>query len=67
MLSGVARKLLHDHLFSMTLTYYHSPVICAGSFWRFVKLAGKKSVDERTRTAYPCSLREIIQVLQGFA
>jgi hypothetical protein len=33
--------LLCDHLFSMTLTYCHSPIICAGSSWRFVKLARK--------------------------
>jgi hypothetical protein len=30
-------------------------------------LQAKKRADERTRTAYPCSLRVISQVLQGFA
>jgi|SRR5215203_2374561 len=30
-------------------------------------LQGKRRADERTRTAYPCSLRVITQALQGFA
>jgi len=29
--------------------------------------AGKRRTDERTRTAYPCSLRVITQALQGLA
>jgi hypothetical protein len=29
--------------------------------------AEKRGADERTRTAYPCSLRVITQALQGFA
>jgi hypothetical protein len=34
---------------------------------RFYWFCRKKRADERTRTAYPCSLRVITQALQGFA
>src|SRR5215210_4820393 len=33
----------------------------------FTGFAGKQRADERTRTAYSCSLRVIIHVLQGLA
>jgi hypothetical protein len=66
-LSKVARKLLRDHIFSTTLTYCHSAIVCAGSSWLFMKLAEKRRADERTRTAYPCSLRVIHHALQGVA
>ena len=33
----------------------------------YLQIARKRRADERTRTAYPCSLRVISQVLQGYA
>ena len=43
------------------------PVERAGhsTFLRYLQV--KRRADERTRTAYPCSLRVITQALQGFA
>jgi hypothetical protein len=39
----------------------------SGAFTFLRVLQANKRADERTRTAYPCSLRVIIQALQGFA
>ena len=48
--------MLRDHLFSTTRTYCHSAIVCAGSSWFLVKLAGK---GEPTSGLEPlsCSLR----------
>jgi hypothetical protein len=66
--SSVAGKLLRDHLFSMTLTYCHSPIISAGSSWLFVKLAGKKECRRADSNRLPLlQLRVITQALQRLA
>ena len=40
---------------------------CLGFFTFTLQIATKRGADERTRTAYPCSLRVIGPVLLGFA
>src|SRR5215213_10402264 len=63
---GKARRRRHGRGFGLATAAKFS-IFLLKTFLFLRLLQAKRRADERTRTAYPCSLRVITQALQGFA